>query len=176
MDHSAQIQILTDAVARRLVARSISNREAVDADDLGEFASYLAGELWDTLPPAIQAASYDTRAELPSADEIDLETLSSEYSDTLVTYELVLDTDGAEAFTRKALEDYLTDATAQPPAWSSTRTDECELCGREVPLTYHHLIPRSTHAKVLKKGWHLERMLNSVAWLCRYVPTPTSDH
>jgi len=36
-----------------------------------------------------------------------------------------------------------------------------------VPLTYHHLIPREVHRKVLKRGWHREDMLNSVAWLCR---------
>ena len=38
---------------------------------------------------------------------------------------------------------------------------------------YHHLIPRSTHHKVLKKGCHPETMPNSVAWLCRCV-TSTS--
>ena len=43
-----------------------------------------------------------------------------------------------------------------------------EICEREVPLTYHHLIPREVHDKVLKKKWHPEAMLNSVAWLCRY--------
>ena len=36
-----------------------------------------------------------------------------------------------------------------------------------MPLTYHHLIPREVHKKVLKRGWHEEAVLNSVAWLCR---------
>ena len=54
--------------------------------------------------------------------------------------------------------------------WSKTRTTECEICEREVPLTYHHLIPREVHDKVRKKKWHPEAMLNSVAWLCRWVP------
>jgi hypothetical protein len=65
---------------------------------------------------------------------------------------------------------YLSSTTVAPPVpvWSSTRTSACELCQREwIPLTYHHLIPRSTHAKVLKRGWHEERELGSVAWLCR---------
>lgn len=34
-------------------------------------------------------------------------------------------------------------------------------------MTYHHLIPKSTHERVLKRGWHTEDKLNSVAWLCR---------
>jgi hypothetical protein len=65
---------------------------------------------------------------------------------------------------------YLSSTTVAPPVpiWSSTRTSACELCQREwIPLTYHHLIPKSTHAKVLKRGWHEERELGSVAWLCR---------
>lgn len=36
-----------------------------------------------------------------------------------------------------------------------------------MPLTYHHLIPKAAHARVLKRGWHTEDRLNSVAWLCR---------
>jgi hypothetical protein len=36
-----------------------------------------------------------------------------------------------------------------------------------VPLTYHHLIPKSVHEKVRKRGWHADEVLGSVAWLCR---------
>ncbi|USP73343.1 hypothetical protein yc1106_00617 [Curvularia clavata] len=63
---------------------------------------------------------------------------------------------------------YITAVTAPPPIWSTTRTSACELCARDwVPLTYHHLIPKAAHARVLKRGWHTEDRLNSVAWLCR---------
>jgi hypothetical protein len=171
--HSIQNQTLVDVVARRLVARSVSDKDAVDPDDLGEFAHYLAGLLWDALSEPVQGASYETRSALPSADEIELDTLSPEYGDTLLAYGLAMDAESADVFARKALEDYLAETTAAPPVWRATRTDECELCEREVPLTYHHLVPRSTHAKALKKGWHPESTLNSVAWLCRCVaPLP----
>ncbi len=63
---------------------------------------------------------------------------------------------------------YVSSVTAPPSVWSTTRTTECELCRRSwISLTYHHLIPKSTHARVLKRGWHTEDMLNSGAWLCR---------
>ena len=66
------------------------------------------------------------------------------------------------------LTEYIAAVTSGPPAWSTTRADACEICDRDwIPLSYHHLIPRGVHAKVLKKGWHDEWMLNSVAWLCR---------
>ncbi|RIB16849.1 hypothetical protein C2G38_1911280, partial [Gigaspora rosea] len=28
----------------------------------------------------------------------------------------------------------------------------CELCHRRMPLTFHHLIPRAVHKRVIKKG------------------------
>jgi 5-methylcytosine-specific restriction endonuclease McrA len=72
------------------------------------------------------------------------------------------------AFLRPVLTDYITSATTGPPVWASTRTEACEICERDwIPLSYHHLIPRDVHAKVLKRGWHEEWQLNSVAWLCR---------
>jgi hypothetical protein len=169
-DDSNQYQTLVDCLARRLVSRS-TDQDTVE--DLAEFASYLASELWPSLPPSLQTATYENRTDAPSADEVFLEALSPSFIESLLTYSLIpvadADADAAEVFTRKVLEDYIPDVTAPPPIWKSTRTAECEMCDREVPLTYHHLIPRSTHAKVLKKGWHHESMLNSVAWLCRYV-------
>ncbi|OKL59109.1 hypothetical protein UA08_05598 [Talaromyces atroroseus] len=72
------------------------------------------------------------------------------------------------AFLRPVLTDYITSVTSGPPVWASTRTESCEICERDwIPLSYHHLIPREVHAKVLKRGWHDEWQLNSVAWLCR---------
>jgi hypothetical protein len=166
---SSQHQVLVDAIARRLVARTASkdNADATDDSDLADFAAYLAGELWPVLPESFQSASYDTRSTLPAPEDASLDALGTGFTDTLIAYSLAPDADGAEAFARKVLEDYVADATAPPPVWKNTRTDECEMCGREVPLTYHHLIPRSMHTRVMKKGWHPESALNSVAWICR---------
>jgi hypothetical protein len=89
-------------------------------------------------------------------------------SESIAAYELLPpDTSFPSLFT-SAMAEYITTATAPPPVWSSTRTSECEICGRDwVPLSYHHLIPKSMHEKVRKRNWHDEWMLNSVAWLCR---------
>ncbi|WP_106479034.1 hypothetical protein [Phytohalomonas tamaricis] len=53
---------------------------------------------------------------------------------------------------------------APPPA-----PDACELCGREdVPLTRHHLIPRTLHGKKrMRKRYSREEMVSSILWLCR---------
>jgi hypothetical protein len=142
-----------------------------DATQLDEFTLYLASEVWPVLPVAIRDASRETREEVPDISSLDLDTIPipTSFADTLVSYGITSDWDSALLFLRKSLKDYLRVACAPMAPWKSTRTKECEICERDVPLTYHHLIPRSTHEKVLRKGWHDKSMINSVAWLCRYV-------
>jgi hypothetical protein len=38
---------------------------------------------------------------------------------------------------------------------------ECELCEREIKLTRHHLIPKSTHPRMKKKLWHAASAIES---------------
>lgn len=164
---SSQYSLFKDSVASQLFK---DPEFKAAADELDEFASYLAAEAWPIVPERYQSATFEQRSSVEDgAQGVSLDALSPSFVDTLVSYGQAEDTDDAVRFLRKALESYVEQVTAPPPVWSSTRTKECEICEREVPLTYHHLIPKSTHAKVLKKGWHPESMLNKVAWLCRCV-------
>ncbi|GLB43007.1 hypothetical protein LshimejAT787_1204560 [Lyophyllum shimeji] len=169
MDHtSSRYSLFKDSIARRILSHPTTLHQTQDSSELDDFSSYLASEAWPTLPESIRTASYETRALVPTdIDLIPLDNTSVSFTDTLISYGFASDTDDSLRFLRNALASYLDDACAPPPVWSATRTTECEICEREVPLTYHHLIPRSTHAKALKKKWHPEAMLNSVAWLCR---------
>ncbi|KAL7277952.1 hypothetical protein ACG7TL_007902 [Trametes sanguinea] len=170
-DADAQFSSFKDALARRVLAQpGIGHDQAdpeADADVLDDFASYLAQELWPSLPPAVREATYENRTSVPDVDDLPLENIPTSFADTLASYGLVEDEESAIAFLRRVLQDYVAEACAPPPVWSKTRTKECEICEREVPLTYHHLIPREVHDKVRKKKWHPDSMLNSVAWLCR---------
>jgi len=170
---TTQFELFKDCLASRLFNEPGFQN---DTDELSDFASYLASEAWPVVPQAYQAATYEERGALglgsdaeieQTLESLSLDALSPSFVDTLISYGQAEDTDDAEKFVKKVLESYLEQAVAPPPVWSSTRTSECEICEREVPLTYHHLIPRSTHDKVLKKGWHPESMINKVAWLCR---------
>lgn len=89
--------------------------------------------------------------------------------DTLSAYSLTTPpASDLQSFVSPIFSSYVSAVTAAPPVWISTRKSACEICDRDwIPLTYHHLIPRGVHAKVLKRGWHEEHTLNSVAWLCR---------
>lgn len=178
-----QYETFRDCLARRMIAQSSPASDPEDdGTQLSEFSSYLSQEVWPALPTSLHEASYETRSSLPGPDtELDFDSPSfqspsfsnipTSFSDSLVSYGICEDWDSSIEFLKKAVIDYLKEACKPPPVWSATKKDhtECEMCEREVPLTYHHLIPRSTHARVLKKKWHPESMLNSVAWLCRFV-------
>jgi hypothetical protein len=43
----------------------------------------------------------------------------------------------------------------------------CALCDREMKVTRHHLIPKETHSKMLKKGYK-ESLLMKTAPVCRF--------
>ena len=111
-------------------------------------------------------------------------------ADSMIAYRLLPSHDHLSTFLTAVLNDYVSQVVVPPPSIAlatplsssasssaspsakaqlgATRPSACELCERDwIPLTYHHLIPRSTHEKVLKRGWHPEWRLNAVAWICR---------
>lgn len=129
-----------------------------------------------SLPPELRTLSYSSIQNNPKLADVYSLPLSTPATDTILntlppsatdSLTLYLSTD-AGTFLPKPLESYISSVTAPPPIYSTTRTTECELCLRDwIPLTYHHLIPRSVHAKAMKRNWAEEWELNKVAWLCR---------
>jgi hypothetical protein len=163
---------------------STSDHPSSDPSELADFSSYLASEIFTFLPAPLRSITHTPpKPSSPSHDEpytlpltlTTLEALTSHLppsvADTLTTYGLTTPprTD-TTTFLTPILTAYIKTATTPPPPPSSTRATAttCELCDRDhIPLTYHHLIPRSTHARVLKRAWHPPEALQSVAWLCR---------
>jgi hypothetical protein len=158
-----------------------TNIPDVDLSSLADFSSYIATEIFVSLPHSVRTLTHSAASTLPPEHTPPLtlsilESLSHpippSVPDTLSAYSLA-STDDLPTFLSPVLHSYLTALLTPPPPPSSTRpsTNECELCYRtHLPLTYHHLIPKSTHAKVLKRGWHgdiSKDELNKVAWLCR---------
>jgi 5-methylcytosine-specific restriction endonuclease McrA len=46
--------------------------------------------------------------------------------------------------------------------------EHCELCGRDRPLTFHHLIPRQNHRRgAFLRRFDKDDMTHRGAWLCR---------
>jgi hypothetical protein len=144
-------------------------------------AQYLAIEIFKSLPVELQNLSYhslqnnvflsETYSEPLSMSTLEdlADTIPPTIVDTLTAYSLMTPpaTD-LQSFMSPVFSSYVSAVTAAPPPWISTRKSACEICERDwIPLTYHHLIPRGVHAKVLKRGWHEGHVLNNVAWLCR---------
>ncbi|KAF2278498.1 uncharacterized protein EI97DRAFT_256635 [Westerdykella ornata] len=169
---------------------------ASDAEDLGEFIDYLTTLIFPTLPPTLRTLTSSTLKSLPQDLQTTYTlplsptfiestllpaTLTPEIKDTLTAYTIPPPSSTAPTAAQNATTDadiqpllttllssYIDLTTTPPPPYSSTRTAECELCLRDwIPLTYHHLIPKSVHDKVRKRAWHRDDRLNSVAWLCR---------
>lgn len=152
-----------------------------DPSQLVEFSDFLANEIFPSLPQELQTISYHVLQEdvrlsdkwslplsLSTYEEI-MDLVPPSVSEGLEAYGLIKPpASDLQSFLSPVISAYLTTATAAPPKWAETRVSACEICERDwVPLTYHHLIPKAVHAKVLKRGWHEEKQLNSVAWLCR---------
>lgn len=150
-----------------------------------QLIQFIAAETFSALPEPMRTISFAAIQHDPTLaalyvppdndtplDDAVLESICSTapvaVTDSLSVYGLIPEAADFQEFISPVLTEYVTSVTTGPPAWASTRTDACEICERDwIPLSYHHLIPRGVHAKVLKKGWHDEWMLNSVAWLCR---------
>ncbi|KAF2018365.1 hypothetical protein BU24DRAFT_344372 [Aaosphaeria arxii CBS 175.79] len=163
--------------------QSTDLNDGSDAEDLGEFIDYLSSLIFPSLPETLRTLSYakwkdsarlqdeySTPVTASTTTNL-LSTISPIAIENLSSYSLLPpepDATDLHNFFHSILDAYITSTTSPPPIWTTTRTTECELCHRDwIPLTYHHLIPRSTHDRVRKRGWHAEEMLNSVAWLCR---------
>lgn len=115
-----------------------------DASELSDFIDYLATELWPLLPARLQSADYNAFLEDASIKDLDSFSLKSvplSFSESLIGYGLVMDDDDVEKLIVVVMEDYVDAVCAPPPVWVETRTEECEICERNVPLSYHHLIP-----------------------------------
>ncbi|KAI4595487.1 hypothetical protein KJ359_006833 [Pestalotiopsis sp. 9143b] len=152
-----------------------------DAEELGDFVEYIAAETFECLPDELRTMEHHAYAKdedmqaryaLPlTGDDVALivPALDTSVSESLLTYGITDESrQGAPEFLAPVLTAFVSAIAAPPPAPSSTRATSCELCGRDwIPLTYHHLIPRFVHAKAVKRGWHREEDLQSVAWLCR---------
>jgi len=149
------------------------------AEDLAEFIEYIATETFPSLPLELQSLAYHDlppdlgskyRLPLTTGDtEALLPTLPPSVPDSLEAYGMTTPDQDHFSLLAPVLTQYITQASAAPPPPRQTRkdVDGCEICGRDwINLTYHHLIPRFVHAKVLKRGWHRKDELENVAWLC----------
>lgn len=155
--------------------------DTTDPADLVDFAQFISDECFDSLPAHFKLLSHDTIQNDPTLGDAyslplsfsTLEQLTGHIpplvTDSLSAYGLISPpSSDLQTFMSPVLTAYISSVSAPPPKWAETRTSACQICERDwIPITYHHLIPKQIHAKVLKRGWHEESQLNSVAWLCR---------
>ncbi|KAG5922964.1 hypothetical protein E4U42_005080 [Claviceps africana] len=156
-----------------------------DADDLSDFIDYLADTIFAAFPEALQQLDHRSWRESPDLqtqftlplvpENLSVLDLPLSVPETLAAYHLISADPSVdsplpattEVFLLPVMTSYVETLTRPPPASWASRTDACELCERDwIPLSYHHLIPRFVHEKVVKRGWHRREDLQNVAWLC----------
>ncbi|KLU84784.1 hypothetical protein MAPG_03820 [Magnaporthiopsis poae ATCC 64411] len=122
---------------------------AAAAEELGEFIDYIAAASFASLPEDLRSLNHREWTEDP--------TLSARYPLPLTGGSL-----------SNVLPSVLVNFSGGgPPGPGPERLHRRRLstCTR-VNLSYHHLIPRMVHDKVVRRGWHREDELQNVAWLC----------
>jgi hypothetical protein len=137
-------ECLTNPILRKASLQKNSSITSTDAAELSDFIDYLASELWSFLPPRLQSADYNAFLADPSTKSLSSFPIASiplSLSESLINYAIVADDDDVQKLVLATLEDYVDAACAPPPVWSETKKEECEICERKIPLTYHHLIP-----------------------------------
>lgn len=142
---------------------------------------YLAAEIFPSLPRELRTLSYATIQQNPSLAEsyalpLSISTVEEisfhlplSISETLTTYSLLRADQSVSNFLSGPFAAYITTLTATPTNLDSTqKASACEICDRTwIPLTAHHLIPRSVAKKAVKRGWCEEWETQKIAWLCR---------
>lgn len=149
---------------------------------MADHQQYVAQEIFICLPSDLRTLEFYTWKKSPplqdrysiplSSHDMPqiLTNVSPSIPESLTVYGLLTTTYTLDLFLLPVISSYIFTLTKPPPPPSQTKplASGCEICDRDwIPLTYHHLIPRALHAKVLKRGWHREDQLENVAWLCR---------
>jgi hypothetical protein len=158
-----------------------SDDASTATQDLSEFIDYIAHSTFTSLPDSLQTLTYyiwtssSLEDKYPSpltgqwiADNL-LPSLDPSIEASLSTYGITTATQTPQEFLAPVLTNYFSAIATPPPPPRSTKVDAegCEICGRDwINLSYHHLIPRMVHDKVVKRGWHKKEDLENVAWLC----------
>jgi len=169
------------SVGRKATTEAKPTADNPEPSELAEFSDYLAEGIFPSLIEDLKQLSHhllqndsaiSDKWSLPLTLSVLEEVtghIPADVADNLTAYGLIAPpTSDLQSFMAPVLSAYVAAVTLPPPKWAETRKDACEICERDwVPMTYHHLIPKQVHAKVLKRGWHEEQQLNSVAWLCR---------
>lgn len=122
-------------------------------------SQYIANEIFVALPPELRTMTYSiwfnttllqslyTDALSATTSSLILDPLPADITDSLSAYGFMPDITTLTEFLTPILQSYVSTLITPPPAPSQTKSAAtgCEICDRSwIPLTYHHLIPRST--------------------------------
>lgn len=195
-DKARITDVLTQVLSSHLLGSAAKVKgQTTTIEDLTDAVDYLADEVIDqgiTLPSPLPAAepssSIDAAVGAALGGEPTLAILEAHPLHALVMtmlQELLLFGPSQASSTAPCIVEETFKAALTPmPVASDAAPNvkhkkgtlgECEICERSMPLTEHHLIPRSQHDRLASKGtFTIEEMRSRLAMLCR--PCHTAVH
>jgi hypothetical protein len=99
------------------------------------------------------------------------ENLNELLSEHLVNFEIVEEEEKSMIFSEDLYDELLKEEEIEEEEQEINSDEDfddgtCVLCSRIMPLTFHHLIPRTTHKKLKKRGFKIKE-LNVGIMVCR---------
>jgi hypothetical protein len=174
---------------RKAIAASVGAAEAEGLDLDAEFVEYAAIralEVFDRVrsEPAAAAATADDAVQVRElVDEIgeDVEVLLLETQEekpgsaedvcqrlvALLTADAKAEADGAADTVVVDDDEEDEDESSNEEGIGDEEEGSCRMCERETFLTRHHVVPRTTHKKMLRRGLYTKDQCNHVELLCR---------
>lgn len=154
------------------IATAIARLDGTHSNDADETAAYIAEVVVDSGYILQQPKVLESPSQALSIDQIEAHPL---YAIIVPELKNLLDIKDDQLIL--LVEDILDSYDAGPPAIEqesqrSERIAECELCERTAPLTVHHLLPRSEHRHLSRKGFYTLDECRSTDFRskCAYIP------
>ena len=168
-------------------SRHISDAALKDVDSLAETIDYMVQETATSGITLVRRAAEDEEDRLElTLQQVESHPLTSLLQSALIDLlavpeeeTLMIISDVLEGYANRAPTKEAGDESEQSSLQKRGGLGECELCERLMPLSEHHLIPRTLHATYARKGTHTLGWLRSranIAMLCRQCHTAVHNH
>jgi hypothetical protein len=162
-----QLELMEQQHVKRVLSDILLSRIPRDEEDEADSEAEHCEEVLNFLSQEI----YDNRNDVLTSSKNLSETIGeyllsyeccSDDKDVLFVCEMILED----------LEDFLANNGENEDDDEGYNSDkdygdgDCVLCERQMPLTFHHLIPRTTHKKMMRRGYE-KKDLNHGIMVCR---------
>ncbi|BFZ65400.1 hypothetical protein YB2330_006566 [Saitoella coloradoensis] len=156
---------LQESLSTAILKAGKTENGAIDLGELGAAVEFFTSEILSSSTPALREEE-DRDMDLKAVEQHPLYDLLRKGIGEV----LGLEDHEALLLTSNFMDVYLTPPRPPPtdPQGKTRVPEGCELCARPMPLTIHHLLPRSQHSRLIRRSlFTRHECLTRLAYLCR---------